>query len=184
MTVTIHKNFLNKEECQALNKIAEEGVRQGWIDKGVQGMDDKYALRYTSRMYMSNAEYPQIVRDISERIRLFMGLEKYPLIIGHGKDGVVVTITYQNGSVYKHFDPKGGGNLPTYRCNVLTQANEKGCDLYVEGNKIEIEVGDLHCYAVSELEHFVTKAEGKTPRIMWMFGAHVPLKDLKERGLF
>jgi hypothetical protein len=73
--------------------------------------------------------------------------------------------------------------LPTYRCNILTQANEDGCDLYVDGKKIDIEVGDLHCYMVSELEHYVTEAKGETPRIMWMFGCHIPKEHWSEYGL-
>lgn len=182
MTVIIHKNFLTLEECTLLNKVVDQGLKEGWINKGIQASDNKYDLRYTSRIHMEQAEYPQIVRDISNKVRAFMGLDSYPLIEGHGKDGVVVSITFQGGSVYRHKDPNAQNN-PAYRCNILTQANENGAEIYVNGKLVEVGVGDLHCYAVSELDHFVTEAKGKTPRIMWMFGASVPMKDLKERGL-
>jgi hypothetical protein len=90
-------------------------------------------------------------------------------------------MNYQNGEVYTHRDPDGGDGVVTYRCNVLTQANEDGAELYVGGNKVDIEVGDLHCYAVSEIGHGVTEAKGITPRIMWMFGAHTPKEYWTEK---
>lgn len=185
MTVHIIKNFLTSEECAQLNAIALQGVAEGWLGNGVNkyGGGTSYALRKTSRMHMQNFEYPQFVRDISEKVRIASGVSEYPTIDGHGKDGVVVSVTYQNGEVYTHRDPNGGEGIATYRCNVLTQANEDGAELYVNGNKVDIEVGDLHCYAVSELPHGVSIARGPTPRIMWMFGAHVPLKDLKDKGM-
>jgi hypothetical protein len=183
MQVKIYKNFLSKEECEVLNKVAIQGVNEGWIDKGVQDYKTGYDKRLTSRMHMGKAEYPQIVRDISTRVRKFVKVDLFPIIDGHGKDGVVVSYTVQDGAVYKHKDPRSNDGLPTYRCNILTQANEDGCNLYVDGQKIDIEVGDLHCYLVSELQHYVTEAKGETPRIMWMFGAHIPKEHWSEYGL-
>ena len=49
--------------------------------------------------------------------------------------------------------------------------------VYVENNKIDIEVGELHCYLASDYEHYVTEVKGETPRILWMFGAYVPKED-------
>jgi len=183
MQVKIYKNFLNKEECEVLNKVVMQGVSKGWINKGISYGNHNYQKRFTSRMHMENIEYPQIVRDISDRIRTFLNIDSFPIIDNHGKDGVVVSYTMQGGDVYPHKDPKSDDGLPTYRCNVLTQANEDGCDLYVGGKKIDIEVGDLHCYMVSELEHYVTEAKGETPRIMWMFGAHIPKEHWSKYGL-
>jgi hypothetical protein len=183
MQVKIYKNFLSKEECEVLSKVATQGVNDRWMDKGIQDYKAGYDKRLTSRMHMGKAEYPQIVRDISNRIRTFLNIDSFPLIDGHGKDGVVVSYTMQGGSVYKHKDPRSSDGLPTYRCNVLTQANEEGCELYVDDKKIDIEVGDLHCYMVSELYHYVTEAKGETPRIMWMFGAHIPKEYWSKYGL-
>lgn len=184
MTLRIIKNFFTPEECAQLNTVAMQGVKEGWIANGVNkyGGGNSYELRKTSRMHMVSVEYPQFVRDMSDKVRLEAGVSSYPLIEGHGKDGVVVSVTYQNGEVYTHCDPDGGDGIVTYRCNVLTQANEDGAELHVNGQKIDIEVGDLHCYAVSEIPHGVSVAKGPTPRIMWMFGAHIPKQDLIEKG--
>lgn len=176
--VKIYKNFISKEECEILNKIALKGIEEGWVNKGIQDYKHNYALRYTSRLYMEDVEYPQFVYDMSDRIRNFLGIQKYPLIVGHGKKGVVVSVTFQGGSVYEHKDPRSIDGMGTYRCNILTQKNEEGTDLYVDGKKIEIDVGDLHCYWVSEIKHHVTEAKGETPRIMWMFGCHMPLSKM------
>jgi hypothetical protein len=182
MQVKIYKNFLSKEECEVLNEVAKDGLGK-WLGKGVTTGSVFVDKRYTSRVYMQEYEYPQIVRNISNRIRTFLNIDSFPLIDGHGKDGVVVSYTMQGGDVYRHKDPRSDDGLPTYRCNVLTQANEEGCELYVDDKKIDIEVGDLHCYMVSELYHYVTEAKGKTPRIMWMFGAHIPKEHWSEYGL-
>lgn len=183
MQVKIYKNFLSKENCQLLNNIAEQGVKDGWISNGISYQNHNYKKRLTSRMHMANVEYPQIVRDISNSVRSFVGVNSFPIIAGHGKDGVVVSYTTQGGDVYPHKDPRSVDGLPTYRCNILTQANEDGCELYIGGKKIDIEVGDLHCYMVSEIEHYVTEAKGETPRIMWMFGAHIPKEYWSDYGL-
>lgn len=184
MQVKIYKNFLPKQQCDALNAIANRGVKEGWVNKGVDYQNHSYTKRLTSRMHMANAEYPQLVRDISDRVRKFVGVNDLPIIVNHGKDGVVVSYTMQGGGVYPHKDPRSDDGLPTYRCNILTQANEQGGDLYVGGQKIDVEIGDLHCYMVSEVEHYVTEAKGATPRIMWMFGAHIPKEHWGKYGLF
>jgi len=178
--INVVKNFLSADECATLNKIAEQGIKEGWVSLGVNRKDYAYKKRYTSRMHMAKAEYPEVVRDISKKVRTFVGINEFPIIDGHGKDGVVVSVTFKGGEVYSHKDPRSLMGMPTYRCNVLTQANEDGCDLYVGGEKVDLSVGDLHCYMVSEIEHYVTEAKGDTPRIMWMFGAHIPTERLGE----
>ena len=177
MRIDIYPNFATQEEVNALNEWAELGVKNKWLDSGITDYHHSTNKRLTSRMYGSRYEYPQIVRDISDRIRKFVGIDSYPLIEGHGRDGVVVSYTYPGGDVYKHKDPKSIDNLATLRCNILTQKADAGCQLYVDGEPVNIDVGDLHCYLVSEHEHWATPVEGNTPRIMWMFGAHVPAED-------
>jgi hypothetical protein len=105
MQVKIYKNFLSKEECEILTKVAKDGLGK-WLGKGVTTGNVLVDKRYTSRMYMGRYEYPQIVRDISDRIRKFVGIDLFPLILGHGKDGVVVSYTVKNGDVYPHKDPR------------------------------------------------------------------------------
>ena len=175
MRIDIYPNFATQEEIIALNEWVELGVKNKWLDDGI---DEKGPIknRLTSRMYSYRYEYPQIVRDLSDRIRKFVGIDLYPLIEGHGRDGVVVSYTLPGGDVYKHKDPSGMG-MATLRCNILTQAPEAGCQLYVDGTPVNFNVGDLHCYLVSEHYHWATPVEGNTPRIMWMFGAHVPAED-------
>lgn len=182
MKVKIYKDFLPASDCKILTDYALNNV-DNWFGNGITHNCVYVDKRITTRMYMEGKTYPQEIIDISNRIRKFVGVENFPLIEGHGANGVVCSITYQGGDVYKHRDPRGNDELPTYRCNGSTQANEKGADLYVDGEKIDVKVGDLHCYMVSELEHYVTEAKGKTPRIMWMFGAHIPKEHWKNYGL-
>jgi hypothetical protein len=52
----------------------------------------------------------------------------------------------------------------------MTRNSDAGGELYIGGKKIDIGVGDLHCYLPSVVEHYVTEVKGQTSRIMWMFG--------------
>lgn len=183
MQVKIYKNFLNVEECNALNDVARLGVLEGWVSEALSRGQRNYTKRLTSRFHMEKAEYPPLVYAVSAKVREFLGVESFPLIEGHGKNGVVVSYTMEGGDVYKHLDGLSADGLPTYRCNILTQASEAGGELFVDDKKIDIAVGDLHCYMVSELEHYATEVKGKTPRIMWMFGAHIPKTHWEEYGV-
>jgi hypothetical protein len=177
MRIERHKNFLTQDECDALNAWADLGVQNKWLDagfsKGVLGTVN----RVTSRLYPERFEYPQFVRDISDKIRSFSGVSSYGLIEGHGRDGIVVSCTFTGGDVYAHRDPTSKDNLATLRCNVMTRSADAGCVLHIDGQVADIEVGELHCYLASEYEHFATPVEGSTSRVMWMFGAHVPAED-------
>jgi hypothetical protein len=176
MRIEIIPNFATKEEIEALNVWAEEGVCKRWLDYGIT-QNTLTGKRVTSRLYSNRYEYPGFIRLLSDRIRKAVGISSFPLITGHGRDGVVVSYTYPGGDVYRHKDPKSAEGLATLRCNILTQKADAGGVLYVDGQQVDIEVGDLHCYLVSEHDHWATEVEGETPRIMWMFGAHVPADD-------
>ena len=176
MRIERHKNFLSPEDCAALNAWVDEAVQNKWMDAGISSGKSGYAKRFTSRLYADRFEYPQIVRNISDRIRFFCGVNAYPLIEDHGRDGVVVSCTFSGGDVYPHKDPKANSHS-ALRCNVMTRAADVGAELYVGGQLIDIEVGELHCYLASEFEHYVTEAQGKTSRVLWMFGAAVPKDD-------
>lgn len=175
MRLEITPNFITPAECNLLNAWVYEGVDKGWLDSGIC-TGRTTTKRLTSRLYGHRFDYPKEVIELATRIRSFAGISNYPIINGHGKNGVVVSYTKPGGDVYKHKDPKEL-NMSALRCNIMTQDAEDGAELFVNGNKVDIKVGDLHCYLASDFEHYVTEAKGSTPRIMWMFGAYVPKED-------
>ena len=177
MRLERHKNFLAPEECSVLNTWVDEGVEKKWLDCGISGGYLQYNRRVTSRLYGDRFEYPQIVLDISNRIREYCGVSTYGLIEGHGRDGVVVSCTFDGGDVYLHRDPKSEAGLSALRCNVMTRKADAGGVLYLEGQPVDIEVGELHCYLASNFSHQVAEVKGETPRVLWMFGAYVPSQD-------
>lgn len=183
MSVKIYKNFISKQECAELNQITLELINKGLLHKGLDRGKWEYPYRLTNRQKMGKTQYPALVYEISKKIKNFLNIDAFPIIEGHGNNGIVVSYTMKHGDVYAHKDPRSSDGLPTYRCNILTQANESGCDLYVGGEKIDIEIGDLHCYLASEIEHYVTEARGEIPRIMWMFGSHIPKSHWQEYGI-
>lgn len=170
------KNFISTEECDALNSWVEEGVKNRWLDVGNNRGHLGYTSRLTSRFYGDRFVYPQNVLDLSERIRHFCGVASYPLINGHGRDGIVVSCTYTGGDVYPHYDP-AGPNMAALRCNILTRAADSGGELHIAGERVDVDVGELHCYLASEHEHYVSLVQGDTARVLWMFGAYVPTDD-------
>lgn len=175
MRLEITPNFITPEECSLLNSWVYEGVNKGWLDSGMC-TGRRTNKRLTSRLYGHRFVYPQVALNLSKRIRNFAGIGTYPIINGHGRNGVVVSYTKPRGDVYKHKDPKEL-NMSALRCNIMTQDAEDGAELFVNDNKVDIKVGDLHCYLASDFEHYVTEVKGNTPRIMWMFGAYVPKED-------
>lgn len=182
MRLEITPNFLSQDECNVLNAWTHLGVENKWLDNGIC-TEKSTAKRLTSRFYADRFEYPKEVIELSNKIRAFAGVDSYPIIEGHGRNGVVVSYTTPGGDVYKHKDPKEFGmfGASALRCNVMTQGAEDGAELFVNGSKVDITVGDLHCYLASDFEHYVTEVKGNTPRILWMFGAYVP-KNLWENG--
>lgn len=178
MRIEIAKAFLSLEECGVLNDWVNIGISESWLDRGSTGFNKTlYRTRLTSRFYGHRFITPPEVLKISEKVRRFVGVDAYPLAVGHGKDGVVVSCTFSGGDVYKHVDPPSYQNLATLRCNVMTQKPEVGGILYVEDRPVPLDAGDLHCYLVTEHSHHVTTVGGDTPRILWMFGACVPKED-------
>jgi hypothetical protein len=169
--VLIFKNFLSDNECNKLNEWVNLGIQNKWLDKGTnRGSDWAYEKRLTTRLYAKRFDYSLDVYDIQNKISNFLNIIDLPKsTIGGGKNGIVVSCTYDGGDVYEHIDPKKG-NLEVLRCNIMTRAADNGGGLYVGGNKIDIKVGDLHCYLPSTVKHYVTEVKGKTSRVLWMFG--------------
>jgi len=184
--VLFNPNFLSSQECKALNDWVMLGVENKWLDVGMsRGSDWKYQSRLTTRKYGDRFEYPKVVYDVFERITDYLGVHHLAKSIeGGGRNGVVVSYTMPNGDVYKHIDPMEG-DRHVLRCNVMTQSADAGAELFIGGKKINIGVGDLHCYLPSDVEHYVTTAEGNTPRVMWMFGYQISKREflqIKERA--
>ena len=176
MRIEIIKNFLSQNECKQLNEWVCLGIDNKWLDIGIT--DGKWtSKRLTSRLYGHRYQYPQLVKDIFTKIREKIGISNYSLIKGQGKNGVVVSCTFNGGDVYAHKDSKSSLGLSALRCNIMTQATESGAKLFLEEQEICIESGDLHCYLASDFEHYVTTVKGDTPRILWMFGVYVPFED-------
>jgi hypothetical protein len=182
--IIFKRNFLDAEICQELNAWVMEGVENKWLDSGIiRGHGWSCGDRLTTRRYGFRFEYPDVVYKVFDKITNALNLQGVPKsVVGGGKDGVVVSCTFPNGDVHPHTDPMEG-SLHVLRCNVMTQATEAGAELFIGGEKIDIGVGDLHCYLPSDVEHYVTKADGVTPRIMWMFGYQVTPERFSQIGV-
>jgi hypothetical protein len=172
MAVLIFKNFLDKDTCNQLNDWVDLGVEKKWLDKGASPGDtwENYK-RLTTRNYQDRFNYPQLVYDVSNSITKQLNIaDLSKSIVGGGKDGIVVSYMLAGGDTTFHTDPKENNDLEILRCNILTRKPDNGGVLVIGTRKIELEVGDLHCYLPSTISHYVTETSGNTPRVLWMFG--------------
>ena len=182
--IVCKKQFITQTQCDELNAWVKLAVENKWLDKGrdIRPSWDM-TTRLTTRVYGYRFEYPQIVYDVFAKITESLGLQDLPKsVVGGGRDGVVVSCTYANGNVYEHIDPMEG-DCHVLRCNIMSQKADDGAKLYIAGEHIDIEVGELHCYLPSDVPHYVTTAQGQTPRIMWMFGYQITKEQFNTRKL-
>jgi hypothetical protein len=169
MRIEVIKNYLTPEECLQLTDLTDYGKANNLLTLGTQT-----TVRYTSRIHPELYQYPQFVNDISNRIREYCGVSSYPLILGQGRNGIVTNYTPPTGDVKAHTDARSDDGLAALRCNVVTRQADAGGVLFIGGQEIPLGAGDLHCYLVSEYEHYVTVVTGITVRVNWIFGAYVP----------
>jgi hypothetical protein len=163
-------DFIDAQTCSMLNDWVDEGVEKKWLDKGINGGASRYDKRVTSRLYANRFNYPSVVKEVMDKIVDRLCLQDLgKSVVGGGRDGVVVSCTFVGGDVYKHTDPKEG-LLEVLRCNILTRKPTIGGELYIGDEHIPLEVGELHCYLPSTIEHHVSTVEEGASRIMWMFG--------------
>jgi hypothetical protein len=177
--VLIVRDYISKEECDLLTKWAMEAVEAGQFVDGVSGNWEtkeftRVKTRLTNRM-SDRVHYCETVYAIQKKLRNdFDKISNAPLIEDHGKDGVVVSITYNDGDVYKHKDPSVGDGLSGARFNILSSVPEQGGLIHVEDKTYQMNPGDLMAYLVTDFYHSVEKCCGESPRIMFMFGFCVP----------
>jgi hypothetical protein len=189
--VAVVRNYLDADSCKHLNQWVLDAIAQGKIGTGITLADGgdgsifklvEAPLRYTSRIYSDNYEYPHLIKEIFTRIKTELNLKNAVVSANGGRDGVVVSCTYPGGDVHLHKDPKEGAGVSLLRVNILSKAAQSGGTIHVEDGVFNLEQGDMMAYLVDEYEHYVEPVEGNDPRIMWMFGLLLP-KQLWETGI-
>lgn len=178
--VIIKNKFLNQYDCLLMNEWVEEGIKNKWLDCAfILNKGWVSEKRKTTRFYGDRFDYPEIVYKVFDRISELLNIQHLKKsVVGGGKNGVVVSCIYPGGNVHLHTDPPENGNQ-ILRCNVMTQSPESGGELFINNQKINISVGDLHCYLPSYNPHYVTTVKGNTPRIMWMFGYEITKQEFE-----
>lgn len=173
--VLLVRNFISPDECAVLNDWCQKAISEGRFVEGVTGdwankNFERTQTRLTNRM-SGNIEYCQLVYDIQQKIRTnFEIVSNADIIRDHGKDGVVVSVTFNDGDVYKHKDPNVGEGLSGARFNILSSKAESGGLIHVEDKTYELNEGDMMAYLVTDLFHSVEKCNGNKPRTLFMFG--------------
>lgn len=169
-----YKNFITSEECKVLTDWALNN--QNNYLPGVTNQNNKivpYDSRISTRAN-KNVKYPLLIKEIQNKImQKFNTKDKFD---AQGTDGIISSITFENGNVYKHID--GGVDLPNcgrFNFNILVSKPEKGGELIINNKEYEFNSGDLIGFFASKYEHEVKTCYGNIPRILFMFGFAQPL---------
>ena len=175
MRVEVYQNWLSEEECSQLAEWAL-GNKDQFVDGYWHDFDGRHMIRVKNRItnrVSTNIEYPQLVYDIQSRIARQLETSGFQVTPGHGKDGIVTSITYDTGAVHRHID---GHSVPgTYglRFNVLVSQPNRGGTIHVGDQQFNLNRGDAMAYLVSKHPHSVDVCRGGK-RILFMFGWCVP----------
>jgi len=173
---SIIKKFCSKTERKILNDWTISHHKDSYFQDA--NMDEyNSGTRLTTRLYgkeeidkyIDIINYPKEAYNIRNRIIAHFHLENY-LHPQTFKDGIVSGIGFKNGSICNHIDPIYYEETHTLHCNIVTQIPDSGGVTLIEGIEHKVDNGDLLCYLVSKHNHEVTKIEGTTNRILWVFG--------------
>ena len=174
MRVDIHRNYITPELADSLARWCLDNTSQ-FVD-GVHihnGETSRIATRLTTRMNHKVA-YSNDFFALQKRIEDEFGLSQFEKIDGHGNNGIVVSITYDQGDVYPHLDPAVGEGLEGLRFNILVSQPDSGGIIHVGGNTHDLNKADAMAYLVTKHRHSVEKCFGN-PRVLIMFGWKVPI---------
>jgi hypothetical protein len=195
--VLIVRNFMSQEDCSILNDWTTQAIKEGQFSELVRKSDagkwpTKQDTKRLTNRTNGNISYPKLVYDIQEKI-----IKNVPLVSdavlwegvknqntfgkkirgaagrSEGKDGIMVTVTYDQGEVHSHKDFMEGHSNESYeglRCNILTSKSASGGLVISDGSPYDLNVGDMMCFLATKYEHSVEKCIGDIPRILFIYG--------------
>jgi hypothetical protein len=167
----ILKQFLDKSEIDQLNSWTLTNYPGQFFQPANMGKaETQFTTRYWGKLGEDQnvLQYPDTAYSIKQRLIDHFRLEKikYPPF----KDGISNYIYFKDATIYPHRDGIWHSIHYTLHCNAITQLSTAGGVTKIKNDKwVEwaTEPGDLLCYPVTEIDHYVTKCEGDIPRIMW-----------------
>ena len=176
--IKINKNFITYDEVKILNKWTSNHYKEPYFCDPTMNHDN-HQTRFTTRHAYNRSKdyqnyiikYPKEVYDIQKRLIEYIRVKEDQIIpFPSFNDGIVTTVAFSPGSCVEHVDPIYYNNTYTLHCNFITQNSEHGGITYIEGVPYETDERDLIMYVASDLKHRVTAIDGKTPRILWVYG--------------
>ena len=148
--VLIIRNFISQEDCEILNDWTAQAIKEDQFTELVRKSDI--------------GKWP--TKQDTKKIRGAAGRSE-------GKDGVMVTITYDQGEVNTHKDFMENHSDETHeglRCNILTSKSASGGLIISDGLSYDLNIGDMMCFLATKYEHSVEKCIGDIPRILFIYG--------------
>lgn len=179
----ILRNFISKYSVNLLNQWTLANCnREIFEDAKMDTFNaaTRFTTRAANESIAPNINYPVSAFIIKQKIIDHFGLEGYksPPSYSHG---IVNGIGYGGGDIVEHIDPVYYSGTKTVHFNIITQQADTGGHIIVDGVKYnDLTPQDLMIYQVSEVYHEVTRTEGNTPRILWVFGFCLDDKKIKE----
>jgi hypothetical protein len=174
MKVKLVQDVITEEERIELRDYVLNNLDQ--FHTGIDKLHFRVTTRLSNRLNGDKIVYPPAVYTVQERLRSLIP-PNHKIEHLHGKDGLVVCITYDGGDTYLHRDPRSDPVLETLRCNICVSAPEEGAVVYVEDKPFQLREREMMQYMVTKHRHQVTKTIGDKPRILYQFGFLVKAEE-------
>lgn len=172
--VDVTSNFITEDERIQLESFVLSNLDQ--FHDGIHLAVLQTKKRLSNRLSGDAIKYPKIIYDIQQRIRETLPFE-HQIEPFHGKDGLVICITYDGGDTYHHYDPRSDDVLHTLRCNILVSAPESGGIVDVCWDPVDLPERGIMKYLVTKHIHGVSTTHGKRPRILFQYGFLIKESD-------
>lgn len=181
MRLDIFNGFVTKEEADSLNTFVLEAIKAG---KFTEGFSSKHlnpdGVHVVSR-FNRQLVLPELAFTIKHRIMEALDLTINDTCTKFASHGVVINCSFKHGQLVAHKDARQFEDKALLRCNIVTSQPNKGGELHVNNDFINLKDMDMYTCLVSEYEHYATINEDDKPRIVWQFGFNVD-KSVWEKG--
>lgn len=167
--VTIINDVLNLYECGLLNKWVFENKNKEFFKKSkLEIGENRKTTRGSNEI---SFDFPDIIYKTYDNLKTKLKLDDF-MVHPNGSDGVVCSISYTQGILKKHKDPK----LPNHESLhlLIKTSGTLGGNLVINDQEYDLNIGDCLCFFSSINEHSVTEYLGLEPRITWFCSIQIP----------
>lgn len=166
------KNFIDKEAIEELKTWVFGLFNDGMLP---QNPTCSEGVRFGNNIKSLNITPPKVYFDILDkvaaRVEDVIGDPIESKSIGHS------IMYHRNGAIVANHTDFVMSELPAYRCNIMISKPESGGEPTFQGNRLEVNEGDLWTFYAYTETHGANMTHGSVDRVLLSFGF-----DIKTTG--